>query len=115
MRRDEKDSYVYTLTNSLTGLVFYVGQGRKTRILHHENEARRGVQSAKCNLIREIWQQGGAVIKTKEAENLTEKDAIKLESQLILDYGLGELTNDLPGRKFASCEFRRQPGDMVRQ
>src|SRR5260221_10494808 len=56
--------YVYTLSKP-DGTIFYVGKGRGNRILQHENEARRGVKSTKCDIIREIWANGGGPAKTK--------------------------------------------------
>lgn len=98
--------YVYTYAYP-DGTVFYVGKGRGTRILRHETEARNGVQSTKCEIIRSIWQKGEQVVKKKVAENLLHKEALELESQLILEYGLADLVNKLPGRKQSSCEFRK--------
>ena len=39
------DFYVYTLTNSLTNTVFYVGKGRGDRLHDHERKSRKGLQS----------------------------------------------------------------------
>ncbi len=91
--------YVYTLTNSLDGQVFYVGKGIGGRIHAHESEARRGVQSPKCDLIRSIWINGGQVQKSKAHEHLAEGDAYLLENQLINQYGWDNLTNRLGGVK----------------
>jgi hypothetical protein len=90
--------YVYTLTNSLTGTVFYVGKGCRCRILRHESDARNGVQSHKCNVIRKIWRDGGSVIKKKIAQFTAEPDAFVYEWCLInLIYGRDNLTNNTDG------------------
>lgn len=86
--------YVYTLTNSLTEQVFYVGKGTGDRICVHEAEARKGIQSCKCSLIRQIWEQGGKVIREKVYETPIEQDAFIYEWCLInLIYGRDSLTN----------------------
>jgi hypothetical protein len=61
--------YVYTLAypESMGGTIFYVGKGRNDRINDHDRETRRGVQSDKCNIIREIWATGEEVVKIKVA------------------------------------------------
>ena len=90
--------YVYTLTNSLTGKVFYIGKGKGDRIHAHEAEARRGAQTYKCFLIRQIWEQGGKVIKSKVFETPIEQDAFIYEWCLIqLIYGEGALANVCAG------------------
>jgi len=88
-----QDFYTYTLTNSLTGNVFYVGKGRGYRMHEHEWEAKRGGQSPKCDIIRQILAKGGSVIATKVNENLSSEDAYLLESRLIKSYGIENLTN----------------------
>ena len=90
--------YVYTLINSLTDRVFYVGKGYANRMDSHEREARRDVKSYKCNTIRKIWRQGGEVIKQKVAEFIDEQDAFIYEWCLInLIYGRKNLTNGSDG------------------
>jgi hypothetical protein len=89
--------YAYTLTNSLTKLVFYVGKGQGYRIDEHEREARDGVDNKKCRFIRQIWADGGKVIKTKVQESMAEADAYALEIELIKVYGLANITNFTEG------------------
>ncbi len=57
--------YVYELAypESMGSAVFYVGKGQCYRITAHEREARKGVKSHKCNIIREIWMHGDEVVK----------------------------------------------------
>src|SRR5260221_2433435 len=91
--RMRKESYVYTLLKP-DGTVFYVGQGMGNRILFHEREARNGVQSRKCDVIRQIWPDGGEIIRMKVQENITYYEAVSLEDKLIAEYKpLGNLTN----------------------
>ncbi len=87
--------YVYELAypESLGGSVFYVGMGRGKRWLAHEVEAKRGVLSEKCDSIRSIWIHGEQVIKRKVAQNIGSGTARRLEQELIIHYGLKNLTN----------------------
>jgi hypothetical protein len=78
-------SYVYTLAypESMGGRIFYVGKGMGERMRDHAREAKKGVPSQKCNIIREIWAAGEKVIATKVHENLSDIRALELERQLI--------------------------------
>lgn len=75
--------YVYHLVDPRDGKPFYVGKGKGSRIREHEVEARRGVTSAKCIRIREIWSAdlpvGRVVVKTFDAE----ADALAFETEQI--------------------------------
>lgn len=84
--------YVYVLMYPY-GPVFYVGKGTGSRIDAHESEARKGIQSYKCNVIRQIWDEGGQVIKQKVAYFDNEEDAYELEKLLIAFFGRKSLTN----------------------
>jgi hypothetical protein len=86
------DCYVYTLAYP-DGTVFYVGKGSGYRIDMHEYEAKQGKKSYKCNVIRQIWRDGGQVVKTKVQENMEEQAAFSLEIDLIRMYGREHLTN----------------------
>ena len=55
--------YVYELSDSMDGKVFYVGKGTGNRIGDHEKEAKRGVSSKKCNKIRSILNAGRVINK----------------------------------------------------
>jgi hypothetical protein len=57
--------YVYWLAypESMGGAIFYIGKGQGYRIADHEREARKGVQSRKCDIIRDIWMHGEEVVK----------------------------------------------------
>lgn len=88
--------YTYTLAypESMGGFVFYVGKGRHGRIDHHENEARRGVTSYKCRIIRKIWEQGEQVVKQKTGFSANPEEISILEIALIfLMRPYGHLTN----------------------
>src|SRR5258708_7392424 len=95
--------YVYTLARP-DGTIFYIGKGHQDRRMdQHEIQARRGVKSHKCNVIRKIWHEGGSVIKKKVAEFIEEQDAFIYEWYLInLIYGRENLTNATDGGDGAS-------------
>jgi hypothetical protein len=106
----KKGYYVYTLAYP-TGEVFYVGKGIRGRINLHEAEARKGVNSHKCNIIRKIWREGGEVIKTKVCEGLSEEEAFEYERMLIAAYGRKNLVNLTDGGEGASGHI---PSDETR-
>jgi hypothetical protein len=74
------------------GCPFYVGKGCKKRADDHRREARRLIESDsqhpyKIYIIHYLWRKG-LKYKTEIAhKNLLEKDAIKLEIELIAFYG----------------------------
>ncbi len=82
--------YVYTLAYP-DGKVFYVGKGIDNRIDDHERDARKGVKSHKCNVIRKIWASGEQIIKTILARFDTHKEALAYEVALI--FFMDDLTN----------------------
>lgn len=94
-------SYVYTLAypKSMGGKIFYVGKGMENRIHDHAREARKGVQSQKCDIIREIWDAGEKVVANKVHENLSDIRALELERQLIYEIGYENLVNIPPRTK----------------
>ena len=73
------------------GTVFYVGKGIRDRIAFHEQEAKRGVKSFKCNVIRLIWLYGKEVVRRKVAFFDTHEEACMHEIALI--FFLPDLTN----------------------
>lgn len=76
------------------GTVFYVGKGKQYRINFHEYEARKGVDSYKCDIIRTIWSHGLHVVKRKVFETNIEQDTCVYEWILIhLVYGKETLAN----------------------
>jgi hypothetical protein len=88
--------YVYALAYP-DGRIFYVGKGREDRILDHEEEARRGGTSRKCEIIRDIWASGRQVERVKLAFFDTDEEALAYEAFLISS--LDGLSNILEGRK----------------
>lgn len=84
--------YVYVLIRS-NGSIFYVGKGQGNRINAHEAEAHRGIQSHKCNIIRQEWENGQEIIKQKVAFFDDEEDAYELEILLIEFFGRENLAN----------------------
>lgn len=88
--------YVYAYAYP-DGRVFYVGKGTGDRIGVHEAEARAGIQSQKCEIIREIWACGQQVTKVKLAFFDDEIEALKYEASLISS--LNGLANIAHGRK----------------
>ena len=89
--------YVYELIDPRTDKVFYVGKGCRNRIDEHEQEARKGRQSRKCDVIREIEACGLVVTKKKVSHYQNEQDAYDAEAELVEVYGLANLTNLIPG------------------
>ena len=97
------DYYVYALFRE-NGQIFYVGKGKGRRWEVHESEARTGVKSHKCNIIRGILSRGLKVIKVKIHEGLTEWVAHAYEVALIKAIGrsIDGLSNDTDGGEGAS-------------
>lgn len=110
-----KRHYVYTLARP-DGSVFYVGKGQRARMGNHESEARKGVQSRKCDIIRQIWAEGGTVIREKVAAFDEEEEAYQYEIALINSLGIENLANEANGghggaRKGAG----RPPSSLAKQ
>ena len=89
--------YVYELIDPRDGKVFYVGKGCRGRIDQHEQEARKGRQSRKCDVIRAIEGCGLKVNKNRVSHHRNEQDAYDAEAELVEMYGLENLTNLVPG------------------
>lgn len=88
--------YVYTLAYP-DGRVFYVGKGSGKRIDCHERDARKGVSTYKCRIIRKIWAGGGELIKTIVFRTDDEQEAFATEKRLIAAYGRKSLVNHTDG------------------
>jgi len=96
-RELETKPYVYTLAYP-DGKVFYVGKGTGDRIDDHERQAKNGIKSHKCSVIRKIWKEGGQVLQQKVAMFDTEEEAYQFEIHLIAFFGGKEnLTNKADG------------------
>lgn len=96
----DKPFYTYTLAypQSMGGAVFYVGRGSGDRINEHEREARRGVQSKKSDIIRDIEAHSEQVVKIKVFETAIEQDSCRYEQAMIIMIALrnpGQLANIL--------------------
>lgn len=89
--------FVYDLIDPRSGVTFYVGKGKGNRPKHHIKEAMSGVQSRKCELIREII-QGGLEVRIAIVERFScEAKAYDFEAERIAAIGLENLTNVMPG------------------
>lgn len=84
--------YVYTLAYP-DGRVFYVGKGSGYRINQHEIVARNGDQSIRSCVIREIWQNGGEVLKAIVYTSPSEEKTLEEERRLILAHESEYLVN----------------------
>ncbi len=90
---ERKKWYVYALEKP-TGEIFYVGRGTGNRIDQHEWEARSGVQSRKCDVIREVWAQRQQIVKKIIFETDVEEDSKRVERDCIqFEYAGPQLTN----------------------
>src|SRR5690349_16029648 len=92
----DRPYYVYLLLRP-DGRPFYVGKGCGERIRNHEQDAKRGHQCHKCNVIRKIWRNGGKIRPVIIFATANEQEAFDYEARLIENIGLGNLTNRLPG------------------
>ena len=75
--------YIYQLVDPATRLPFYIGKGHGQRVFSHESEARNGLKSDKCELIRAIWKRGETVHREILMYFDSEKLALKYEARLI--------------------------------
>lgn len=97
---DTSSYYVYTLAYP-DGRVFYVGKGRGDRVYQHERDARDGRISKNCDIIRDIWAQGGQILKKRLYVNLSEEDALSIETVLIALFDRANLANGQNGQEKA--------------
>lgn len=98
MRKNEAKWYVYTLSSSITGAIFYVGCGSGQRMHDHEREARACKDDSdplkmKVSCIKAIWGAGGCVVKTVIANFWDREGGLALEADLIDHYGKDQLAN----------------------
>lgn len=84
--------YVYILARP-NGMPFYIGKGQGKRIYGHEDEARKGHNCYKCNVIRKIWRNGGGVQRYIVFTTDDEQEALQQEKDLIALHGRENLCN----------------------
>jgi len=115
----EKGFYVYLLTDSSSGEIFYIGKGKGKRFAAHEREwrAAKGRNTDKLSRIDEIVQSGCQVIAYCFAESLSEALAFALEAALISAIGRDRLTNLSPGTttlaERVTTEARLRLGNII--
>lgn len=88
--------YVYELFNPISGKVFYVGKGIDNRICDHElyMKNRKGHYNEQLNnAIQHIYDNGSKIKYRIVDADISEEEALKLESQLIEKYGIHNLCN----------------------
>jgi hypothetical protein len=85
--------YVYELIDPRCGGVFYIGKGQGRRIDAHEADARKGKQSRKCDVIREIWAEGLSVTKRIVDRFSSDTEAYAFEAKHVAAVGREYLTN----------------------
>jgi hypothetical protein len=89
--------YVYELVCPITFKTFYVGKGTGDRVYSHVKEVKRNSKSmsnqAKIDKIRYILSQGKEVIELIIEYFDNQEDAIDYEADLIVSYGVENLTN----------------------
>lgn len=102
--------YVYFLLDPRTSQPFYVGKGRDNRMTSHEQAVIGNHKTAKLphhDRIRELHAVGLNPVHQKFQADMTEKDALLLEKNLIEQYGRiingsGILLNKSPGSETGS-------------
>jgi uncharacterized protein len=92
-------NYVYQLRNPITGEVFYVGKGSGNRVFEHVRKINEinANDSPKVKLIQKIHLSGKKVIEEIIAYDLTEREALLIESSVIKSHSLDKLTNKVHG------------------
>ena len=110
---EERKYYVYALKDPRTNpaKAFYIGKGVGTRAYDH---LARPDSTRKGDRIREIESTGASVLVSKLVEDLTETQALKLETELITSMGTedtgGLLTNAVVP---AGLGAKRRPNVVV--
>lgn len=108
--------YVYVLFRE-TGAPFYIGKGKSCRWNHHKWQARSGIQSHKCAIIRDMQTRGVEIIKVKLHDGLTEEVAHTYEIALIKAIGRGDdgpLVNHTDGGEGISG-FKMSPEERAKR
>jgi|SRR5579863_9382421 len=94
---NKKRFYVYTLAYP-NGTVFYVGKGSKSRIENHTTDAinfdrPHTYNTKKSQIIRQIWRDGGKVLKEKIGFFDDEQEALAFEAETIKSFPPEQLAN----------------------
>lgn len=107
----EKDYYVYILIRLDKEEPFYVGKGKDNRISRHRTDTsiQKNKNKYMCNIINKLWKNGFNFIEKKLFDNLTENDALDIETRLIAYYR--EHTN----YKLCNISSGGLPGSGVRR
>jgi hypothetical protein len=99
--QNERRFYVYTLADSRTDEVFYVGKGCGSRMHQHEKDCRAGrvFNGRKHQRIAEVVSAGATVVASKVQTGLTEGEALDAEKAMIRSIGIRNLTNISAGER----------------
>lgn len=97
--------YVYHLCHP-NGKPFYIGKGIGKRMYGHEGEARRGVDSYKCRVIRKLWSKDKQIRYRIVFTTPSEEEAYQYEVLEIARIGRKNLTNMTDGGA-SSEEYNR--------
>lgn len=84
--------YVYHLCHP-DGRTFYVGKGKGLRMYDHAREARSGIKSHKCNIIRKLWRNGKDVAYCVVFVTPVEQEAYRFEYDEMQRIGMRNLSN----------------------
>lgn len=103
--------YVYTLAYP-DGSVFYVGKGKDDRVETHEALARSGHKGPLYDTIRQIWSEGGQVVKDVPFATDDEQVAFNEEYRLIKFYDKARLVNQTSGGR--TNGKRNEKNEIVR-
>lgn len=91
------DYYVYAMKEDTSSVPFYIGKGRGRRMYVHEQKAKMGIASNKnwklFRKIRDILHNRKTIVYEKLGDNLSNEDALRLETIIIKLYGLNVLCN----------------------
>jgi len=102
---------VYALKDSRTkpASIFYIGKGTGSRALEHTLNVD---QTRKGAFIKEINESGGKVLITRLVEDLTNSQALKIESELISSFGTIDGGGQLYNTVIPSGVVRRIQNDI---
>ena len=110
--------YCYLLIDSKSNTPFWVGKGTGDRLKRCIWQTRRGkIPHNNKHLyytIKNLLDEGTKIIATKIAENLSEEDALNLETETIEKYGIDNLCNICFGGKGTAC-FKQHYTDEWRR